>query len=64
MSHNSGVGCEGEGRFGMAAVSVGRSELRHVSAVASHIHCKAMRDANSSSLQSGTRHRSLQPGLG
>jgi hypothetical protein len=41
MSHDDNcVGCEGEGRFGMAPVSARRSELRHRSGVAGYMNCK------------------------
>jgi hypothetical protein len=41
MSHDdSGGGCGGEGRFGMAPVSVRRSELHHRSVVVNYMGCK------------------------
>src|SRR5258708_35445279 len=44
VSHdNSGVGCEGEGRFAIAALSAWRSGLRHRSGVAGYMHRKVVK---------------------
>src|SRR5207245_10282775 len=52
---SAGSGSRADGRFGMAAVSAGRSEMRHRSGVESYTHCKAMKDSNSSSERNENR---------